>query len=242
MPKQLSDIQVREVSLVGKAANQRKYVIMKSADDKTEDKVQAALEILKSATLTDEQKTAVGTLVAPAPKQELLKGDGTVNDAAIAALDPALRGQVEALAKAQATQLAALAELQKSALAERESRERAEYIAKAASEFKAVPGGVEAVGDLLFRVKKSLPEQLPVLESLLKATQAMASDLTKSVGTGDGTASGSAGDTAWERIQKAAGRIAVEKKISEAVAVVQYLDTDEGKALYAEHANETRGK
>lgn len=213
---------------------------MKTADLQAPDAIAEALAVLKSAELSVEQKAELAPLLKSAEPTVLVKADGSVNVEALAKMDPALRAQVEALAKGQSEQRVLLERLEKAALDDRHARDRAEFIMKAAETYRAVPGGADAVGDLLFRVSKAMPEQLPVLETLLKATQALALDLTKSVGTSSADPAG-AGATAWSRIQKGAEALAVERKISKEVAIAAFLDTPEGQALYTVHDTETRG-
>ena len=113
--------------------------------------------------------------------------------------------------------------------------EIAEFSKRAEGEFKHLPGETVAKAKAIRAVSKLGKEDREAIEAMLKAGDKAMSINYAPIGK-DGSTEGSA----QAQIEKLAETRATEKKITKAAAMVEVLDTSEGKDLYAKAEQEKR--
>lgn len=231
----LRKLTVHEVSLVGVAANNKKFALFKSAEEVP---VSENTEVAAAAEPTPE--------AAPAPAEPvaLLKSDGSLDEDAVAKLDPVLRPQVEALFKAQAEAKAAkeavekaakeavekAAALEKTIAEEREAAEVKEAIAKAATDFAGLPQvKPEELGPALRILRKADAKAAELVENVLKSCKALVGQALEPVGKSVPPAAESM--TTEERVNKQAlEMVAKGEAPTKEIAFARILESD--KSLY----------
>lgn len=236
MAQLLKNLSVHEVSLVHRGANGKRFALFKSAEE-----VQVS-----DSTETVAPVTEAAPEAAPAPAEPvaLLKADGSLDEEAVAKLDPVLRPQVEALFKAQADAKAAqevvaktakeavekAAALEKTLAEEKEASEVKEAISKAATDFAGLPQATpETLGPALRVLRKADAGAADLIENVLKSCKALVSKALEPVGKSE--PAGADSMTTWERVQKQADQMVLkgEAKTKE-IAVARILEAD--KQLY----------
>ena len=161
MTAKLSDVVVKEVSLVPKGANGRK-VFLRKADE-------PALEPQKDSVMEDqlnESQVALEKAAAEATEAKVALEKAAAEKATLEARIVDLeKAQADALAKADAEKVALekaaadekakAEELEKALAVEKEAKEVSEAIQKAAVDFKNLPEKAEDLGPLLRNIRKS---------------------------------------------------------------------------------------
>lgn len=238
----LRNLSVHEISLVGKAANNKKFALFKSAEEVP------VSETPEVAVAAEPAPVAVPAQVeAPVA---LLKADGSLDEDAVAKLDPVLRPQVEALFKAQADAKLAkeavekavteavekAASLEKSLTEERETAEVKEAIAKAASDFAGLPQAKpEELGPALRVLRKADAKAAELVENVLKSCKALVGQALEPVGKSVSPATESM--TTEERVNKQAlEMVAKGEAPTKEIAFTRILESD--KSLYTAIAAE----
>ena len=183
--------------------------------------------VRKALNLPQEAPAPAPVVEAPKPAPEpeavepVLKSDGSLNEAALAKVDPVLRPQLVALYKAQAEAVEKAARLE-------EEKANTEAIAKAASEFPNLPAKASDLGPALRRVAKASSEDEKYLRGLLQAANAALASVVVPVGKAAESDSGSR----LEQVQsRARALVAKGEFASEAAAFEAILLKD--KDLYA---------
>jgi chromosome segregation ATPase len=191
--KLLSDVLVKEVSLVPAGANGKRIFLTKAAP--TPD---------------------TGTISEETPVAQAKNEPETVSKADL----DALATQIQEIEKSKASMAAELVsirkaadeaaqknvELQKALDAEKESKEIREAVTKHAEQFKNLPGKAEDVAPALRVLRKAAPESAKVVEDLLKSVDAL-------IGQGKtpldpvGSAASAAADATEDAIEKAVAEI-----------------------------------
>lgn len=272
--RQLGKLQTLEVSLVPKGANKRRFALRKG--DTVDEIIKSVLEldldneeqidkILKADGMSDKARAACKAMlkIATGFKDEMpadlmtklaklggyaaekvAKADGELD---LDSIPAAVRPQVEALWKSQREAAERVVKAEALLKAERDERTTREFIAKAASEFSALPGmRAEEIGPALKAMHEASPAHAAKIEDVLKgAAEAIkASELLKQVGRPSSGISGSA----WTEIEKLADQHVAKSDAgtSRASAIDAVLKTAEGRALYqkylAEHPAQTGAK
>lgn len=189
MTKRLTDIDIDEISLVGKPANRRKFTLLKSEVGMT-DKQKLLDEFQK---LTPEDRAELIEKVAPeseeAWRERVLKAIEGEADPTVLEEPRALSVVLEEIQKANAE----IAELRKAQQAaeeaarkEKDAARRRQYIEKAA-EYTKIPGVVpDDFGEVLMKCEAALTEdEVKKLNEVLKAAaENIGDELTKERGSG----------------------------------------------------------
>jgi chromosome segregation ATPase len=223
MTTKLQNVVVKEISLVNRGANNKKFFLTKSADSPQEnqpmektpeqvalEKAQADLKAAqdKAAELEKAQKDAIEKMVAEKAELE----------------------------KAQKAAAEKTAELEKALAAEKESKEVTEAISKAAVNYKNLPEKAEELGPMLRMIRKADAAVADKLEALLKKLDELAKSTLDSRGSSN---AGDKTDSAWAEIEKRAnGLVAAKLAKSFAQGVEKVLLDD--KDLYAKHQAEQK--
>ena len=214
---------MNEVSLVDKAANNKRFILTKRADDTMADDTETKPEI---------DAEAITKAV-----------DAAVTEAVSKALAKAEADKAEAIAKAveaaNAVSAAEKAAVEKRLADEVEAKEVREAVLKAATEFKNLPAKPEDLGADLRAVRKSHPEAAARLEALLKSCNEAAAALLKPAGvTADETVTKS--ETTQDEIYKRADALVTSGKAkTREIAVAQVLQ--DHPELYTAYAGEKQG-
>ncbi len=233
----LKNLSVHEISLVHRGANGKRFALFKSAEE-----VQVSDSTETVAPVTDPApEAAVEPVTEPVA---LLKADGSLDEGALAKLDPVLRPQVEALFKAQAEAKTALeagarvaaeavekaVSLEKTLSDAKEAAEVKEAISKAASDFGGLPQATpETLGPALRILRKADAVAADLIENVLKSCKALVNVALEPVGKSE--APGTDSMNTWDRVQKQAEQMVSkgEAKTKE-IAVARILEAD--KKLY----------
>lgn len=189
MAQRLTEIDIDEISLVGKPANRRKFTLLKSEVGMA-DKEQLLDELQK---LTPEDRAELIEKVAPeseeAWRERVLKAIEGEPDATVLEDPRALSVVLEEIRKAN-VEIAELRKAQKAAEAavekEKEATRRRQYIEKAA-EYQKIPGVVpDDFGEILMKCESALTEdEVKKLNEILKAAaENIGDELTKERGSG----------------------------------------------------------
>lgn len=216
----LRDLHAMEVSLVPKAANQRRFLLLKMdggeegefEDDSTVTPRQSAEDGPRGPMKKEDGEEMSKQQFLPVRKE-----DGAWD---FSGIPEEVRPTVEALWKQNEEAVRKAADLERILNEERDQRLTREYIAKAA-EFTSLPVKAEEFGPVLKAVAEKAPEEYAKIESLLKAAneQLRQASLFAEVGKSGAGAGGSA----WAKIeaaaaslvQKADGRMTREQAIAE---------------------------
>jgi len=188
MTARLSELEVHEVSLVDKAANKKRFLVVKSEDETEKQGVD----------LMSKDKEAVKK-----EQQEVLKADGTPNldvrpETARAAFETIWKAQQEAKAEAEGYKQ----KLEKE-LTEKETQK---FLTKAA-EFSNLSIAKEDLAEILKASSKNLSkEHYAQLEKTLKSANESSKEIFKEAGTGHPEAKASSG--AHEELETKAKAIA----------------------------------
>jgi len=237
MPTELSDLEIDEVSLVTKAANNRKFLIFKSMEsDQMSDHEPAGANGTAGASGAQVvvQKADLEAMI-----QKAIEDDRTTRDADIKkAIDAAI-------AKEQAEK----AEIQKQLDIERDIRVTKEFIEKAGCDLPNLPGTTPAnMGPVLKEAQEKLSEaSYKALYDILKASSAALGEsnvLFKSLGSDiDAPAAGTAEarlDALVEarvgEIRKSADGRSLDPTVAKAVAYQQIMK--ENPDLVVQHRRE----
>lgn len=164
MPNDLSELEIDEVSLVGKGANNKKYLIIKSMESEITTEIEPA-----------GANGGAGASVAQVSKEDV---DGAVAKAVMEAIEKEQKERSEAIKKAVdeaiAKEQAEKADLKKALDIERDVRVTKEYIEKATVDFPNLPGTTPVVmGPILKEAQEKLTEaSFKALHDVLKAASA----------------------------------------------------------------------
>jgi hypothetical protein len=187
---ELTNIEVDTVGLVDKAANKRRFLLWKSAEQGGNDmpeeiKVESldqAEEVMAKAETFEEAKGAFSGIVqffkglVPATEPEDPTPDPEPKEEPVAKTeDPRIEELIKAREEDKAELAKALERIEQAEATvqeERAKREQAEFVAKASE--LALPIDVQKTAELMQYVSKADPEQAAVLEDVLKsASEAM---------------------------------------------------------------------
>lgn len=119
-----------------------------------------------------------------------------------------------------------------------ERLEMNEFTKRAEGEFKHLPGEPVAKAKAVRAVSKMSKEDREAVEAMLKAGEKAMADQLKVIGK-DGGASGDGAEAKLDALAKA---YAAEKKVDFNKAYNAVLETEEGRALYAQSKTERNGK
>ena len=174
----------------------------------------------------DEMPDELKLKIAPVEKSEEGEGEGTE-----------MTDEMKAIQKAHDEQIAVL---QKQLNDETAKREIAEWVSKAEKELSHYPGkSAVELGTMLKTLNDTNPEMAESLFADMKsASEALKnSEILKSAGAGK---TGDQGNSAWDKIQKMAEGLVKKSEagMTKAQAIAAVLDTDEGKKLYDQYAEE----
>lgn len=262
----LVDVQLTEISLVDRPANQGSAVVLFKRDSEDDDMptpqelealqvaVTKAEEALGELTQANEDlvaKNAELTGQVETLKAEVLAKDDVIAKAATAKTEgeqdditKAMADAPEPIAKAMQALIGRL-EIAESVIAKQASeRDEREFVTKAKA-FDKLPTSAEKLGPLMMRVTKGMTtaEDAAELERLLKAANegmGKPGDPAADPTTEIGKSGGDKGSTAEQRIDaKAAELRKADSKLTEAEAITKALEED--PALYEEYVQETRG-
>lgn len=156
-------------------------------------------------------------------------------------LDPETRAKVEALYKANESAKAEMEAVKKQLATERDERRTKEFIAKAATDYKALPGiKSEDLGLVLKAITDAAPDQVAKVEAVLKAaaTAVGEGELLKSAGAPH---NGMSGDAMAQINKLAEGLVlkSADQKLTQAQAVDFVMThTEEGRRLYQQYLGE----
>ena len=195
---------------------------------------------VKKATEFEEGKESEGTTIADEEEDEAEKAKKENPDSlqkSLDALDPAIREQVTALWKSQKEAIAKADKLEKSLAKERDERVRKEFISKAQTEFRFVPGKSPEELGLMLKSLYAMDSQIAKdIEGIFKSVSAMVEkgDLLDELGssmTGE-AASGSA----YSKLDNIAKSRVAKSDESYAKAFEKAMRDNPG--LYTDYLNE----
>lgn len=174
MPARLSNLEVMEVSLVDKAANKRKFLVLKSEKD-----VQEEMEGGDSMSKDQEVKEEVKKETKEAVVKPIMKSDGTPD---FEAVPDNARPAFEAIWKSQQEAISKAAEYKQKLEKELDEKEIKTFVAKAA-ELGNLSVKAEDFGLVLKSASKNLSaEHFAELEKVLKSANDNAKIVLKEVG------------------------------------------------------------
>ena len=212
-------------------------------EDEEEEEVKELSEMItesEKATEFEEGKESEGTTIADEEEDEAEKAKKENPDSlqkSLDALDPAIREQVTALWKSQKEAIAKADKLEKSLAKERDERVRKEFISKAQTEFRFVPGKSPEELGLMLKSLYAMDSQIAKdIEGIFKSVSAMVEkgDLLDELGssmTGE-AASGSA----YSKLDNIAkSRVA---KSDESYAKAFEKSMRENPVIYTDYLNE----
>lgn len=190
MTQRLTEIDVDEISLVGKPANRRKFTLLKQEDGLMSDTEKLMDELQK---LTPEERAGLVEKLAPeseeAWRERVLKAIEGSEDEEVLKDDRAITVLAEEVKKANA-EIAELRKAQQAAEAavqkEKEAARRKQYIEKA-STYSKLPGVVaDDFGEILMKCEAALTEdEAKKLNEVLKAAaEGLPTDLMAERGSG----------------------------------------------------------
>jgi hypothetical protein len=246
----LENLEVLEVSLVPKAANKRKFLVMKS-EEALMGLSNDFKEALEKAGLSAEDIEGVGEVLAlladkKVPTEatakalgieltekpdETKKSDGKLE---MDQLPVEIKSQVEKLFKQNEELTAKAAEVEKQLADERDKREAEEYVRKAEAEYAALPGTAQVNGRLIRVAKKAMSDtDYAEFEKLLKAANEAFVALGKNTGS-----SGSNAPTGVSARIEALAKELVAKNEAPTYAQAFDLVMKRNPALYKEFLSE----
>lgn len=258
----LEDVSALEVSLVGKPANNRKFLLFKSekgGGKMGEDFIEKQMEDmdLNPDLSSDAEGAVVGAikmlndyfeelpesftnqllgLVGGAEMAEQFLGEREDEDVEemMMEMPKEVQKQVETLFKSHKQLLKEKQEIMKELKEAKEKEKEKEYIAKA-KEFDNLPIKAEEFGLVLKSIASNSEDDYKAVEELLKSVDEIAktSGIFKELGS---SSEGESGANAWSRIEKSADSLVKEEGLTKEKAITKVLS--DNPDLYQEYLSE----
>jgi hypothetical protein len=228
MSRQVKRAVVHTVSLVGKPANQRKFLMLKSEDH--------AYEMFRK--LMDElgDRFNPGLLGLVAMEDQKNQEAEKPAEQKQLELPQEVQAQLVEFEKSQKEAQQKIIELQKSLDEQKTLREVQEEIAKCEKSFKNIPMAAQELGALFVTLRKSAGgETSKKVEELLTGIEALLEKTMAPIGSDNAAPTQNQG--AWERIEKKAKELQANgqaKTYSDGVAKALSLDPELYRAYLAE--------
>ena len=195
---------------------------------------------VKKATEFEEGKESEGTTIADEEEDEAEKAKKENPDSlqkSLDALDPAIREQVTALWKSQKEAIAKADKLEKSLAKERDERVRKEFISKAQTEFRFVPGKSPEELGLMLKSLYAMDSQIAKdIEGIFKSVSAMVEKGEQRDERGSSMTGEAASGSAYSKLDNIAKSRVAKSDESYAKAFEKAMRDNPG--LYTDYLNE----
>jgi len=215
----------KEAKEKAEAEDVEKAKAKKAMEDK--EKEDKEKEELKKAKAKEEDKVS---------KSAVIKSDGSLD---LSGVPEDVRGAVEAIYKGQQDAVKKAADLEAKLNVEKDQRVTKEFQEKVSKMDNL--GDKAELATILKELSEKAPEASAKLETILKSAndKITQGNLFKELGS----SVPAAGRTTWEQIEKSAMTIVAKsaEPVSKEQAVEQFLETTEGKRMYADYKDQRGG-